>query len=92
MFADFSFKIKPSDGQFPATVLCDPHPSTLGASQGQAMGSMRGTEAQPSQGPCPTTLNLPHSAVSLASLLPRYFEALQGAQEFLPAVDICFGN
>lgn len=76
---------------FQLAVLCDPHPSTLSASQGQAMGSMQGTEAQPGQGPCPTSLNLPHSAVSLASLLPRYFEAFQGAQEFLPAVDMFWG-
>lgn len=44
---------------FQLAMLCDPHPSTVSASQGQAMGSMWGTEAQPSQGSCLTSLNLP---------------------------------
>lgn len=44
---------------FQLAVLCGPYPSTLSASQGQAMGSIWATEAQSSQGPCPTSLNLP---------------------------------
>lgn len=38
---------------FQLAVLCGPYPSTLIASQGQAMGSIWGTEAQSSQ-------SLPH--------------------------------
>lgn len=58
------------------------------------MGSMGGTEAQPSQGPCPTSLNLPSFCSWGFSDQPfaRYFEAHQGAQEFLPALDMCFGD